>query len=108
MRHLPKQFAHRPTTSTTEFTYEIHIRSPLMIASTSDTARYEPQFDESLDAERFERFSHHRGGDFPVRSHASRTRAKMRGRATPAARNKSRSFNGSNRRGRGNQWSAVC
>ena len=72
-----------------------------MIASYSDASRYEPQFDESLDADRFERFSHRRGGDFPVRSHSSRTRAKMRDRATPAARNKSRSFNGVNRRGRG-------
>jgi hypothetical protein len=76
-----------------------------MIASTN-TSRYEPQFDEALDAERFERFFHRREGDFPVRSHSSRTRAKMRGRATPAARSKSRSFNGSNRRGRGKQWSA--
>jgi hypothetical protein len=79
-----------------------------MIASTTETARYEPQFDESLDADRFERFTYRRGGDFPVRSQASRTRAKMRGRATPAARSKSRSFNGSNRRGRGKQWSAFC
>jgi hypothetical protein len=78
-----------------------------MIAST-DTSRYEPQFDETLDAEHFERFTHRRGGDFPVRSHASRTRAKMRGRATPAARSKSRAFNGSNRRGRGKQWAAFC
>ncbi len=72
-----------------------------MIATTTATSRYEPQFDEALDADRFERFSHRRGGDFPVRSHSSRTRAKMRDRATPASRNKSRSFNGSNRRGRG-------
>ena len=79
-----------------------------MIASIIDTAHYEPQFNESLDADRFERFTHRRGGDFPVRSHASRTRAKMRGRATPAARSKSRSFNGPNRRGRGKQWSAFC
>lgn len=77
-----------------------------MIASTN-ISRYEPQSDETLDAERFERFSHRREGDFPVRSHSSRTRAKMRGRATPAARSKSRSFNGSNRRGRGKAWSAV-
>jgi hypothetical protein len=79
-----------------------------MIASMTETARYEPQFDESLDADRFERFSHRRGGDFPVRSHAARTRAKMRGRQTPAGRNKARSFNGANRRGRGKQWSALC
>ena len=72
-----------------------------MIASTLETARYEPQFDETMDADRFERFTYRRDGDFPVRSHGSRTRAKMRGRSTPAGRNKSRSFNGSNRRGRG-------
>ncbi len=79
-----------------------------MIASMNETSRYEPQFDELSDADRFERFSHRRGGDFPVRSHAARTRAKMRGRATSAARNKARSFNGANRRGRGKQWSALC
>jgi len=79
-----------------------------MIASTTDTVRYEPQFDEMLDADRFERFTYRRGGDFPVRSQAPRTRAKVRGRATSAARSKSRSFNGSNRRGRGKQWSALC
>ncbi len=79
-----------------------------MIASTNPTSRFESQFDESFDNDRFERFSHRREGDFPVRSHASRTRAKMRGRATPAARNKSRAFNGSNRRGRGKftSWAA--
>jgi hypothetical protein len=79
-----------------------------MIASTIETDRYEPQWDESIDAERFERFSYRRGGDFPVRSHASRTRAKMRGRQTVAGRNKARSFNGANRRGRGKQWLAYC
>ncbi len=47
-----------------------------MIASMIETDRYEPQFDESFDADRFERFSHRSGGDFPVRSHASRTRAR--------------------------------
>ena len=78
-----------------------------MIASTNDNFRYEPQFDETLDADRFERFSHRRGGDFPVRSHASRTRAKMRDRGTSASRSKSRSFNGSNRRGRGKQWATF-
>lgn len=79
-----------------------------MIAMISDTSRYEPQFDESLDGERFERFSHRRTGDFPVRSHSARTRARMRGRATAAGRQKARSFNGSNRRGRGKQWAAFC
>jgi hypothetical protein len=79
-----------------------------MIASITETSRYEPQFDETLDADRFERFNYRRGGDFPVRSHASRTRAKMRDRGTSAARSKARSFNGSNRRGRGKHWAAVC
>lgn len=79
-----------------------------MIASMNETSRYEPQFDDANDADRFERFSHRRGGDFPVRSHAARTRAKMRGRGTSAARNKARSFNGANRRGRGKQWLATC
>lgn len=79
-----------------------------MIASRIETDRYEPQFDDSIDADRFERFSHRRGGDFPVRSHAARTRAKMRGRATSAGRNKARSFNGANRRGRGKQWPVLC
>jgi hypothetical protein len=80
-----------------------------MIATTSETSRYEPQFDEMIDADRFERFTYRREGDFPVRSHGSRTRAKMRGRSTPAGRNKSRSFNGSNRRGRGklHSWAAM-
>ncbi len=72
-----------------------------MIATTFETSRYEPQFDEMTDTGRFERFTYLHEGDFPVRSHSSRTRAKMRGRSTPAGRNKSRSFNGSNRRGRG-------
>jgi hypothetical protein len=79
-----------------------------MIASMTDTARYEPQFDEAFDDQRFERFSHRRGGDFPVRSQAARTRAKMRGRATAAGRMKARSFNGANRRGRGKQWMSYC
>jgi len=74
-----------------------------MIAPMYATEHYDSQFDESLDADRFERFTYRRGGDFPVRSHASRTRARMRDRGTAAARSKSRSFNGANRRGRGKQ-----
>ena len=79
-----------------------------MIASMNETTRYEPQFENAIDAERFERFTYRRGGDFPVRSHGSRSRAKMRDRATPAGRAKARSFNGVNRRGRGKQWAAFC
>ena len=79
-----------------------------MIAPMIETDRYEPQFDDSFEDARFERFSHRRGGDFPVRSHSARTKARMRGRATSAGRNKARSFNGVNRRGRGKQWPVLC
>jgi hypothetical protein len=83
-----------------------------MIATTHDH-RYEPhrhesQFDESLDDDsQFERFTYRARGEFPVRSHAARSRAKMRDRGTSAARSKSRSYNGVNRRGRGKQWAAF-
>jgi hypothetical protein len=50
------------------------------------------------DAPRIERISHRRDGDCPVRSHMSRTRARMRSLASPAARRKSRAFNGAHRR----------
>ena len=79
-----------------------------MIAPMIETDRYEPQFDDSLEDVRFERFAHRRGGDFPVRSHSARTKARMRGRATASGRNKARCFNGVNRRGRGKQWSVLC
>lgn len=46
----------------------------------------------------FERITHRRDGDCPVRSHMSRTRARMRSRGGPAARRKSRIFNGAHRR----------
>jgi hypothetical protein len=79
-----------------------------MIAITNESHRYDCQFeDAALDAERFERFTYRTRGEFPVRAHAARSRAKMRGRATAASRSKSRSFNGVNRRGRGKQWAAV-
>jgi hypothetical protein len=78
-----------------------------MIAISNESHRYETQFDDAADSERFERFTYSHQGDFPVRSHAARSRAKMRGRGTAASRNKARSFNGVNRRGRGKQWSAV-
>jgi hypothetical protein len=75
-----------------------------MIATSYDSHRYDSQFDEAMDADRFERFTYRQRGEFPVRSQAARTRAKMRDRGTAAFRHKSRSFNGSNRRGRGKQW----
>jgi hypothetical protein len=78
-----------------------------MIASQNDTHRYDSQFDEVSDDNRFERFTYRSRGEFPVRSHAARTRAKMRDRGTSASRSKSRTFNGSNRRGRGKQWATI-
>ena len=78
-----------------------------MIAIVNESDRYESQFDDASEIERFERFTYRQRGEFPVRSHAARTRAKMRGRATPASRTKSRSFNGVNRRGRGKQWATL-
>jgi hypothetical protein len=78
-----------------------------MIVSQNDTHRYDSQFDDASDSDRFERFTYRSRGEFPVRSHAARTRAKMRDRGTSASRSKSRSFNGSNRRGRGKQWAAI-
>jgi hypothetical protein len=78
-----------------------------MIATESNLHRYESQFENDADGERFERFTYRQRGDFPVHSQASRTRAKMRDRGTSAFRQKSRSFNGSNRRGRGKQWATL-
>lgn len=78
-----------------------------MIATTTESHRYESQFDDASDNDQFERFTYRQRGDFPVRSQAARTRAKMRSRGTAAARTKAHSFNGSNRRGRGKQWSAA-
>lgn len=78
-----------------------------MIATTSDSHRYESQFDDSSKFDQFERFTYRQRGDFPVRSQAARTRAKMRDRGTSASRTKAKLFNGSNRRGRGKQWATV-
>jgi hypothetical protein len=54
--------------------------------------------DDNAEFSRFERISHRRDGDCPVRSHLSRTRARMRSLGGPSARRKSRAFNGSHRR----------
>lgn len=78
-----------------------------MIATTSNSHRYESQFDDSAEFDQFERFTYRQRGDFPVRSQAARTRAKMRDRGTAASRMKAKSFNGSNRRGRGKQWAST-
>lgn len=57
--------------------------------------------DDELDGgARFERFSHRNQSECPVRSHASRTRGRLRSRATAASRRKARSINGVHRRGR--------
>jgi hypothetical protein len=78
-----------------------------MIATANDSHRNVSQFDEADDYDRFERFTYRSAGEFPVRSHAARSRAKLRGRATAASRTKARSFNGPNRRGRGKRWASL-
>jgi hypothetical protein len=55
------------------------------------------------DCDRFERFTYRRSGEFPVRSHAARTRGKMRSRGH-GGRRKASPFNGVNRRGRRKLW----
>lgn len=72
-----------------------------MIALMNENDRYQNEFDDSAGYDRFERFTYRTRGEFPVRSHAARTRGKMRSRGTAAARYKARTFNGANRRGRG-------
>jgi hypothetical protein len=71
-----------------------------MIATLNKIDRYQNTWDECEEAGRFERFTYRKGGDFPVRSHTARTRAKMRSLGGPAARRKAHMFNGVNRRGR--------
>ena len=78
-----------------------------MIATTTESHRYDTQFDDSSEFDQFERFTYRQRGEFPVRSQAARTRAKMRSRGTSAARSKAHTFNGSNRRGRGKQWATA-
>ena len=78
-----------------------------MIAFLSEDDRYQNEFDDSAEFETFERFTYPRRGEFPVRSHAARTRGRMRSRGSAAARCKARSFNGVNRRGRGKYLSLV-
>lgn len=77
-----------------------------MIATVNESDRFEGQLDNASETDRFEHFTYRRRGEFPVRSHAARTRAKMRSRGTSASRIKARTFNGANRRGRGKKWAA--
>jgi hypothetical protein len=65
------------------------------------------EVDDSQVFDRFERFSHRSHGECPVRSHASRTRARMRSRGGPGARQKARGFNGAHRRTRTKQASPM-
>ena len=75
-----------------------------MIALMNESDRYQDQFTDFAEADRFERFTYRRSGEFPVRSHAARTRGKMRSRGH-GARHKAGTFNGVNRRGRKKLWS---
>ncbi len=57
-----------------------------MIASTKTIDLNQDRYDDGAELERFERFTHRRGGEFPVRSHSAQTRGKLRSRSTPAGR----------------------
>jgi hypothetical protein len=63
--------------------------------------------DDSCDLNRLKRNSHHRQKEFPVRSHTSRTRARMRARSFAIARRKSYPINGAHRRGSGRFFSSA-
>ena len=71
-----------------------------MVALMHPDTRIQTPEDEYEDLAQFERIQRPERSAFPVRSQTSRTRGRMRSRATPAARRKARAFNGSNRRGR--------
>ena len=75
-----------------------------MIAFSNEDDRYQNQFDDSAKFDTFEKFTYRRDREFPVRSHAARTRARMRSLGNAA---KARSFKGVNRRGRGKCLSLV-
>jgi hypothetical protein len=75
-----------------------------MSAFSHETYRHQNEFDDSPEFEPFERFTYRRGGEFPVRSHAARTRGRLRSRGGVAARHKAAAYNGVNRRGLGRGW----
>jgi hypothetical protein len=75
-----------------------------MIPISHETYRHQNEFDEAMEFERFERFTYRRGGEFPVRSQASRTRGRLRSRGGVASRHKAAAFNGVNRRGLRRPW----
>ena len=74
-----------------------------MTTWTSQSASNWTNEGDTLDSDRFEKFSNRRQGYLPCRAHPSRIRGRMRSRGGPAARQKAREFNGSNRRGRHRQ-----
>ncbi len=67
---------------------------------TNQSAGFVGEAEEFEGLGRFERISHRQQGACPVRSHASRTKAMMRSRGGPGARQKARSINGAHRRSR--------
>jgi len=71
-----------------------------MTVWTNQSGNYANDADELDKLDRFERISHRQQGACPVRSHTSRTKAQMRSRGGPGARQKARSINGAHRRGR--------
>jgi len=75
-----------------------------MIARTYPDVQFQDQFDDFEELDQFERFTYRRGNEFPVRSNAAQTRAKMRSRGSTAARHKSSAFNGIKRRGTGKRY----
>jgi hypothetical protein len=70
-----------------------------MIAFINEDDRSLDQWAELPELDRFERIGRPRHGEFPVRSQASQTRARMRSRGRAGARRKARGFNGAHRRG---------
>ena len=68
-----------------------------MIAIASNADRDQTD-DPWSDLDKFEPIRHRRGGEFPVHSHASRTRARIRSRGHTAAKLRAPSFNGVHRR----------
>jgi hypothetical protein len=78
-----------------------------MIAMVQQPEWNEERFDTEWEQGGIERIRHRGRAEFPVRSHASQTRAKLRSRATPAAKRKARSFHGANYRGSHRHWSLT-
>ncbi len=67
---------------------------------TASSGDYADDANELDNLDRFERISHRQQGACPVRSHNSRTKALMRSRGGPGARQKARTINGAHRRSR--------